>query len=303
MAKRLKYVHSFDMVCHLWAHQSQNSARTSGRQLYFDGDTIYSYGSHFPIARHIKHRGKTAVLFTTRDYSSTTTGHKHVVFSACQHLTVFYVADIHASHKEHLADYRKRLSNLMGQYAKARSRKPEIFGLMESLVQQANAYAEFFNLKTRLTLPLNTEETVAECNRITALEIEARRKREARKEKEREEELKKAEEDLQKWISGESNSLPYNAYYLPVRLRIKEDELQTSKGAQIPLDHAIKAFRIIKRLYDKGETYKRNGHTIHLGNFPLDEIDKEGNVTAGCHIISRSEVERIAAVATVAGIL
>jgi hypothetical protein len=75
--------------------------------------------------------------------------------------------------------------------------------------------------------------------------------------------------------------------------------LQTSRGARVPLDHAVKAFRVIKRLRDKGQTYERNGHTIHLGHFALDSIDNAGNVRAGCHTV---EWEEIARVATLAGV-
>lgn len=48
-----------------------------GPSFFFRGDTIYSYGQHFPIARHVTGtRGRAAVLFTTRDYSKTTSKHK-----------------------------------------------------------------------------------------------------------------------------------------------------------------------------------------------------------------------------------
>jgi hypothetical protein len=28
-------------------------------------------------------------------------------------------------------------------------------------------------------------------------------------------------------------------------------------------------------LHDKGQAYERNGHTIHLGHFALDAIDRQ----------------------------
>jgi hypothetical protein len=45
---RIRHVHPTDMVAHLWAHQSQDSARNGGN-FYFEGDTLYSYGAHFPL--------------------------------------------------------------------------------------------------------------------------------------------------------------------------------------------------------------------------------------------------------------
>jgi hypothetical protein len=82
-------------------------------------------------------------------------------------------------------------------------------------------------------------------------------------------------------------------------LRIAGEELQTSRGARVPLAHAVKAFRVLKRLHDKGQAYQRNGHTIHLGHFALDSLDTEGNVTAGCHTVQWAEITRVAALAGV----
>jgi hypothetical protein len=71
------------MVAHLWAHQSQDSARTSCRRFYFEGTDIYSYGSHFRCASVVKNRkGKTAYLVTTGKYSASTTRHMDYVRSA-----------------------------------------------------------------------------------------------------------------------------------------------------------------------------------------------------------------------------
>jgi len=59
---RTRNVYPSDMVAHLWANKSQDSARESGGRFYFVGDTIYSYGAHFPSPRHFTHQGKAAVL-------------------------------------------------------------------------------------------------------------------------------------------------------------------------------------------------------------------------------------------------
>jgi len=316
MAKRQKYVHTPDMVAHLWAHQSQEAARTAGSgRLYFEGDTIYSYGSHFPIARHIKKGSKRAVFFTTRSYSMTTAGHKNCVYGACSHLTTFHVHDIYGGHKVHLAEYKQRLANLQADYAKARGRKPEYLNLMEQAVAQANEYAAFFGLKTRFSLPENEKEMREECARVTVRNAEIAEIRRVRNEKEweaariqREKEAAKwavkNEKLLRAWVDGESNELPRNMPWdAPVRLRIAGEELQTTKGAAVPLDHAIRAFRVIQRLYERGETYQRNGYTIHLGHFALDSIEADGTIVAGCHRIARAEVERIAKLAESAGLL
>ena len=48
-----KIVVSPETVAHLWANQVQQEAKNSNRSFYFYGPSIYSYGSHFEIARHV----------------------------------------------------------------------------------------------------------------------------------------------------------------------------------------------------------------------------------------------------------
>ena len=281
-----------DMVAHLWAHKSQDYARNPCHNFYFSGDTIYSYGSHFPIARHVARKGQSAVLFTTRSYSVTTAGHKCVVESACRHLTVFHVADVTGSDcRKQFAEYRAEYMALVGKYAKARQRKPEHLDALRRLVEEANGYATFFGLRTRLTLPDDLTAMIAECQAIDKRERERKQREERKRERE-------AQERLQKWVDGETD-YPPGGYGQAIRLRIAGEELQTSRGARVPLAHAVKAFRVLKRLHDKGQAYQRNGHTIHLGHFALDSVDSAGNVRAGCHEVAWEEIARVAALAGV----
>src|SRR5688572_19378457 len=84
-------------VAHLCANKSQIEA-TNGSNFFFDGDTIYSYGRHFPIAKHIINDGKRAVLFTQETNSKTTAKHISIVKHACNHLNVIYCASPTATH-------------------------------------------------------------------------------------------------------------------------------------------------------------------------------------------------------------
>ena len=164
---RTRHVYPVDMVAHLWAHKAKQIRPQSGGNFYFDGDTIYSYGSHFPIARHVTHKGRSAVLFTTRDYSVTTSGHKWTVLGACKHLTVFHVQHpTDTDRKAQFAEYRERYLELARKYSRARSNKPWILGSLRDLVDEANRFAQFFGLRCRLSLPDDLSGMVAECQAI-----------------------------------------------------------------------------------------------------------------------------------------
>jgi hypothetical protein len=64
------------MVAHVWAQQEQDEGRSGNGNFYFSGPTIYSYGSHFPIATFTRDaHGERCVLFTTGDYSVSTARH------------------------------------------------------------------------------------------------------------------------------------------------------------------------------------------------------------------------------------
>src|SRR5258708_32172606 len=113
--KRAKHVFDTGEIPHLWAHKVQESARNAQGNLYFENDTIFSYGSHFPIARHVvdnptKKNPKPAVLFTTRSWSVTTSGHVYAVRSAIPRVVpVFLVFSPDARPEESLAGYVKSL--------------------------------------------------------------------------------------------------------------------------------------------------------------------------------------------------
>lgn len=49
-----------------------------GSHMFIEGDTIYSYGYHFPVAR----RTPQGMLFNSKGYSSTTARHKRLVGNA-----------------------------------------------------------------------------------------------------------------------------------------------------------------------------------------------------------------------------
>lgn len=69
--------------------------------------------------------------------------------------------------------------------------------------------------------------------------------------------------------------------------------LQTSHGAEVPLTHAIRAFRFLKLCHDTGRTWHANGKTIHVGAFRIETVTPE-YFKAGCHTIGWTECERVA---------
>lgn len=130
-----------------------------------------------------------------------------------------------------------------------------------------------------------------------------REKREAAEREAREREAKRYAEaaDIRRaWLAGESDRTrdPVSGYHISdetggALIRANGERLETSHGAEVPLEHAIKAFRFVKLVRERGETWRRNGRTIRVGHYQIDCIDS-GGFNAGCHRINWPEIERLA---------
>jgi hypothetical protein len=290
-AKRARTVHNSHMVCHLWASQSQGEARNGSRSLFFERETVYSYGSHFPIARlHMNKRGERAALFNPRHYSQTTSCHQHMARCASRHMPQFTVpsfAERRPGHAKNLRSYRERIKEAALALCRARTSKDWKARLLEELVAEANAYSTFFGLRARFQVPSDQEVQAA----LTKARQEVAHRR--RQELERQQRARQeAERAIEQWRARKDVSVPWHVQDVFLRVREKDGEqvVETSKGAVVPLSHAVRILPLIR----SGIPYQHNGHSIHVGQFRIDEIDAEGNVRAGCHFIKRAEMERLA---------
>ncbi len=305
MAKRQKHVFDTGEVPHLWAHRTQDCARNKQGNLYFLGDTIYSYGSHFPIARHVANgAGKRAVLFTTARYSVTTSGHCSAVRAAIPSgIPVFNVPNVCQGrysgneltaddHAGNLAEYAERVDTEVTASARAHSswKKEHSHQRAESLRAEVIAYAELFSLP----VPNFPEVPALDSDTLTTI-----RKREAKRAAEKAEQTKREraaaiarqEELITQWKVGQYSGRLYD---VPAMLRIERDELVTSRGARFPISHAKRALVFVRKVRESGQAYVRNGQTIHLGPYAIDRIEPDGTAKAGCHVVSWEEIERIA---------
>jgi len=143
----MKRVVSHEKVIELWYNQTQDNARTSNGCFYFEKDTIYSFGSHFPIAKHVEFKGKKAVLFTKAKWGSRTS--KHI--SWISNIIGFndYVLDCYDldsnNHKTRLKSYLNDVEAILEDLLKCRKVENRIYKLI-SYNQQVNHYCEFYEL-------------------------------------------------------------------------------------------------------------------------------------------------------------
>lgn len=295
---RERQVFDTDEIPHLWAHKTQAAARNSAGNLFFSGETIYSYGRHFPIARHAVIKGRPVILFTTSGYSVTTAKHIGMVRAAlppgcavlhCSNPASNKPADILAQHKRRLASSIERLSK-----AKSNPARASAFRAYERDRREANHAAETLGYKVRFhALPDAAELEAIATAHESAVSDRANAREAARSARWREaDRIRKLElsERIELWRSGSDVPL----HNCPTTLlRIVGDEVQTSRGARFPLDHARRAMPLVSKLLETRQTFHANGQRIHLGHYQIDRIEADGTIVAGCHRIERDEVLRL----------
>ena len=278
-------------VCHAWAHQTGKSRK--GFNIYYDGATIYSYGSHFPIARLVEVKGQTIVLFTTRSYSASTGKHKTYTARACSHLESIDVED--PSSADFAADFDaavKRASEAAQKAKRARTHGDWYLQAAKRECDMANRISELFGLNRPpvaleyLGVHLADLEARIEAGRV----IEAERRAQAERDR-----FERQAEQRALWLAGEDVHFYGSDGNGGALIRVYGDELQTSQGAAVPLSHAIRAFRFIKLVRQRGEAWRKNGHSLRVGTYAASTIDADGTLHIGCHIIHWAEIERVAA--------
>jgi hypothetical protein len=260
-------------VAHLWANQLQEEARNSGN-FYFNGSTIYSYGGHFPIAKHIEKDGEKAVLFTTRGYSNTTSKHIAVVRQAANHLNVIKCYNPNTTHEENFNRWKIDAELVAAKLPKAK--KPEKYlNELEYINSQANKYAQFFGLE--LPAILTTILSIKDKNEYNAYHDQKMAILEAQMLKKEAELKKQHKKALNEWKTGKTNRLYIRIKTDYLRLNKENERIETTQAVQIPMELAKRLFYSIKE------------NTLKVGdkvlNFEVNEVGAK--VKIGCHTFTK----------------
>jgi hypothetical protein len=325
----MKTVFDNSQCAHVWAQQNQDKGRSNNGNMYFEGRTIYSYGSHFPLAIFID---SDTVLINESPYSSSTQRHQSYVRRAVDHkqricAPCSVVKAFQWDHKfndqaqaamvKHAQSHaRYHLDRATGK--KALQYKLKDLDKAKYEVQKAVDLFDTFKVKhtkdlKALVKMVNAENAIDANKKLIEKERKAKAKREADARKmralERAAQEQLAQDNLDAWRSYDKalDDSP-NAYKIrhaiqsssKIFMRIARlgDEIETSKGARFPIDHGKLAFNFIRKIKesDTPQAWVKNGKRIALGHFEIDEIDAQGNVKAGCHFVEWNEIERLATI-------
>lgn len=289
-------------ICHEWAHQSGRNNQARGYAMFYEGDTIYSHGYHFPIARLYTARyednatPQDVVLFTHRGYSSSTSKHICYVNRALpSDRTIIKVhnpreigAEAIVRDYDHSVTMAKEAAD---KAARARTRGEWRLVEAERWIRNANLINQVFALGRGIV----TFETLGHAiDGITErIRVGAERERLAREIRQRDR-AEKQTHDRMSWQHGENIGFYGTDENGRAYLRVKGENLETSQGVSVPLTQAIEVFKRMRAVRERGEAISFSGLRFAIGDYRVDSIDADGTLHAGCHVIGLDEGERIA---------
>ena len=296
---------------HLWAHQAQSHARNQSGNRSFRDNMAFSYAAE--IGRVVTNKkGVRAYYMNSATYSVTTSKHQSELNAAIRGQELVFRFPWHNGsrtwgHNDNTADNPRaiyqymltHIAELLGKAKRARTYKEYHLRQAAELRETVAKFVKFHGLRYK---PLSDEgfedlEARIEAARVARVANE-RAANKARQEAQAAREAKAAAdfaEKLPKWLAGENVHVSFG-YSGPAYLRIIGDTVQTSQGAEAPLDHVRKALPLVLRAIRAGVSFRpEGGHTIRLGHYTLSEVNADTQtVRAGCHTFAFAEILRFA---------
>lgn len=306
----MKTVFDNRQCAHIWAQQTQEHGRTNNGNVFFHNKTIYSYGHHFPMGHFYN---DDTVLLNSDSYSVSTgkqqgyvryaVNHKRRLYVSTNVLKAFIWDNSFNANAQSIAV--KECKDTVQHYLqratakKAAKYKANDVQAAQNAVEQCQDLFNEFGADYLPELKALADIVYTDdINKAIAAEKERLEKETAErlvKEKAKQEII--AFEMQNFWIRGQAMPSYHPSASNKIYMRVKGDDIETSKGASFPVDHAKRAFIFIRNWKENhtGENWSRaTNRTIHLGHFAVDTIDTQGNVQAGCHFVEWDEIERIA---------
>ena len=282
---KTKYSSNRELI-HIWASDSTPDIEKRANSMSCQHDKLYSYST--VISQIISN---DIVIHNTANYSVTTSKQQGMASYATNHFNTIININIPKMNLSSLVlnqrDFeililepnQRDASNLLLKASRSKLYKDSYNRDALRIFQSIAKYAALFNLEY---VQPNLEGLTESALKRDKEEKQALKEAKARK-------IKEQEEALLNWRMG----LDVRNYFEITALRIKDDVIETTKGAKIPLEHAVKFWGLINSWHQKGITYTKDHHSIHLGNYAVNRFENDV-LTVGCHQIPFNEIESIA---------
>ena len=258
---------------HTFAQRTQQTGRTSNNNIFFEGDSIYSYGYHYELGRFLDDK---TILINDEGYSVSTGKHIALLIGATSHYKQYYKTKVNI----HLVfDEIMHLKNKL-----AKARKPQMY--ISRIYERWNSFNEYINerKRTELTKEKKYKEMLLFVNSLqnetSIQDLKDWAKEEAKKK--REKQKKQLAEKLQKFKEYKTDyfRIDKNDY---LRLSKCAQFVETSQGVKIDIEEAKRYLKLLKSgVMMRGQK---------IGNYTTISFDKLLRI--GCHNISKDEIKYI----------
>jgi hypothetical protein len=311
----MKKVFNNSDVPHIWSQQSQDAGRNSNGSLFFEGATIFSYGKHFPIATI---EGND-VLFTLSSYSNTTAKHISKARGAISHKNIIWCYDVPVKyygndkplnkqsftliHSANLNYWKGNIKKMMLELGNKRNKPESRLSVIQTNVNQLQAYCKYFSLPIK-DKELKTLLSLVKSPDFIEKAREAKAKQDAANERKIKQGAKAYQTYLDLWRKYDDEAikdLPSNLmqliryyeqssdYMTRLRYNKAQKRLETSKGVQIPVEIAKRAYVQLNGCIEGS----CKDLSIPVMNYTITETGKD-YIKAGCHTIPKEDVKYIA---------
>ena len=285
LTMKTKYSSNRELI-HVWAHDSSPEIMKQANSVTCHNNILYSYST--AIGQIVNN---DTVIYNTASYSNTTSKQQSLMYQSTSHYLNRIYLSIHKYDLNHLIFSQhsfneiifepnlKQASEFLLKASRSKKYKDFYSSKALSIFDNLERYALLFNLAYELpNVDALTESALKADKEAKALEKIYKAKR-----------IQQQAEALANWRLG----LDVRNHFEITALRIKDDVIETSRGAKIPLEHAVKFWSLINSWHQKGITYTKNNHSIHLGNYAVNRFEND-ILTVGCHQIPYSEIQNIA---------
>jgi hypothetical protein len=287
-----KVFSSISEAIHIFANQPEREGRASS--VSFHDGKLYSYRT--VIAQHvIGANGEAAIILNNTSYSNTTSKQQGAIHFAACHIKRLYIRGVGfgceclkpysaenwrgLDVKKLIATYEREAADFLAKASRARNNAENYRAAAFNTLTELTEYLAFFGIQYE----------TGDLSALEAAAIEAaKRSRELEKAR-KAERIREQAEALEKWRSGEN---VYRSFEVTA-LRINGNEIETSRGAKIPVEHAIKAWPMLKRLHNGGADVDLSENSIKFGVYSMRAF-KNDSLIVGCHTIPFVEVQGIA---------
>ena len=263
---------NFDCV-HTFAQRTQDNGRTSNNNIFFEGDSIYSYGYHYELGRFLDDK---TILINDEGYSNSTAKHITLLIGATSQYKQYYKT------KVNIYLVHNKIMYLKGKLARAR--KPQMY--ISEIYSLWNSFNEYINERKRNELRKYKEykELLLFVDSLQEeTSIEDLRQWEKEEEKKKREKVKKyLSESLTKFREYKKDYFRIGGKdYL--RLSKCAQFVETSQGVKIDIEEAKRYLKLLK----SGAIMRG----AKIGNYTTISFDKLLRI--GCHNISKEEIKYI----------